>query len=87
MNGITKVKINRDDTDIRRIKFSVTGKNGTYALDTSNLPIKGTIVFASRRAAATSSAAGNHSAASGSSVRSQVHVVVMTSVPPSTARS
>lgn len=46
VNGITKVKINRGNADIRRIKFSITGKNGDYALDTANLPIKGTLVFA-----------------------------------------
>lgn len=46
VNGITKVKIDRGSSDLRRIKFSITGKNGDYALVTANLPITGTIVFA-----------------------------------------
>ncbi len=46
VNGITGVKIRRANSDFGRIKFSVTGKTGNYAIDTANLPIKGTVILA-----------------------------------------
>lgn len=46
VNGIYKVKINRRTTSLGTIKFAVSGKGGTYALDTAQLPITATAVFA-----------------------------------------
>jgi len=43
--GIKKFGLKRSTKILGLIKFSITGKNGSYAVNTANLPLVGTIIL------------------------------------------